>query len=238
MKHRDVSLIDISESEVLVCVCDSCGGIGLKDGDVVKAPPLIVGKFTARVCLMELLSVNAVPIGMTVNICSEPEPTGNEIIMGIRDELKEINIDIPITISTEKNMKTSMTALGITLFGRAKKGELLINREKAGDCVYIIGEPMIGEEVLNNPEKACSSKEVLELLKNENVREIIPVGSSGIIGELNKFLDESGFEIEYDSSINIDMNKSGGPNTVSIIISKDMLSISTGLVLRKLGRLK
>lgn len=238
MKHRDVSFIDISDNEVLVTACDSCGGIGSKEGDAVQAPPYIVGKFTARVCLMELLSVNSVPIGMTVNICSEPEPTGSEILRGIEDELGEINLNIPMTISTEKNMKTSMTALGITLFGRAKKEEILLGRAEKGNYVYTLGEPMVGVEVLRNHEKTCSSRVVLELLKDEDVREIIPVGSGGIGGELDKFLKNSGFKLDYEDFIDVDMKKSGGPNTVAVIISRKKLLNSYGLPAKRLGRIK
>lgn len=238
MKHRDLSFIDITDEEFLVTACDSCGGIGQKKGDIVKAPCYIVGKFTVRVCLMEMLSVNAIPIGMTVNICNEPEPTGSEIIRGIRDELGEIDIDIPLTISTEKNMETSMTALGVTLFGRVKRDRLLLGRVETGDYVYILGEPLIGEEVLNSPEKACSSKDILELLKYKSIKEIIPVGSGGVGAELDKFLKETGFEIEYNSCHNIDMVKSGGPNTVSIIIAKDAQFISGGFTPRELGRIR
>lgn len=39
------------ESTFVVIACDSCGGIGPKDLDVVKVPAHIVGRFTSRVAL-------------------------------------------------------------------------------------------------------------------------------------------------------------------------------------------
>jgi hydrogenase maturation factor HypE len=68
-KYRDVDIVTLPNKDILVIACDSCGGIGLKDQDVVKAPPFIVGKYTARVCLMEVFAVGAMPAAMTVNIC-------------------------------------------------------------------------------------------------------------------------------------------------------------------------
>lgn len=238
MQHRDVSFIDLSPDQVLVTACDSCGGIGEKEGDFVKAPFYIVGKLTARVCLMELISVKAAPIGMTVNICNEPEPAGTEILRGIRDELEETKLNIPIIISTEKNMKTSMTALGITIFGKAKKDEILLGKAKGGDYVYIFGEPLVGNDVLKNPDKICSSKLIMELIKLPCIKEIIPVGSGGIEGELHKFLKSSGLEIDFETNINIDLKKSGGPNTTAIIVSDEPLKDNYALAPFKLGMLK
>ena len=60
-KGRDVEVVQIDSNYSIVTACDSCGGIGLKQNDVVKCSPNIVGRFTTRVALMEVLSVNAIP---------------------------------------------------------------------------------------------------------------------------------------------------------------------------------
>lgn len=236
--YRDTEIIPIVGDEVLVAACDSCGGIGSKEGDVVKAPPFIAGKYTARVCLMEVLSVNALPIGMSVNICNEPHPTGDEILNGINDELSEVDLNIPITISTEKNMKTSMTALGVTVFGRVNKHELLLGKVSTGDLVYTLGLPLLGNEVLNNPDKITRANTIVELLNNRDIHEIIPVGSTGVIGELNKMLNELGLKLYLEQDIDYNLEKSGGPSTITIIVTSKPIDPIQNLKLRKIGTLK
>lgn len=235
--YRDTEIIPITGDELLVAACDSCGGIGSKEGDVVKAPPFISGKYTARVCLMEVLSINALPIGMSINICNEPHPTGDEILDGIQDELLNAGIDIPLTISTEKNMKTSMTALGVTVFGKVNKINMLLGRISSGDYVYTLGLPLLGNEVLNNPDKICRTNTIIELLKNKSINEIIPVGSAGVIGELRKMLHELNFTISFESIKEYNLEKSGGPSTITIIIANKAIEPIQNLKLTKIGRI-
>ncbi|EYE88912.1 alpha-ribazole kinase [Fervidicella metallireducens AeB] len=236
--HRDIQLLELDSKEFLVISCDSCGGVGLKENDIVKASPYIVGKFTARVCLSEILSLKAKPMTMSISICSEPEPTGEEIIKGIKDELKEIDLDIPLIISTEKNIKTSMTALGISVFGRVKKESILLDKVKKGDFVYILGEPCVGDEVLKNVKKICTTKDIFKVVNDKNVCEVIPVGSSGIKGEMNKFMEETGLEFYYEDDIKIDINKSAGPCTAAIVIGKLDFSVYGYDKIRKIGYIK
>ena len=44
--NRDVSFIELNADLYLAIACDSCGGIGEKERDVVCVPPYIVGRFT------------------------------------------------------------------------------------------------------------------------------------------------------------------------------------------------
>ena len=36
--HRDVNLVSIKDDLYMAVACDSCGGVGEKEGDVVKVP--------------------------------------------------------------------------------------------------------------------------------------------------------------------------------------------------------
>lgn len=60
---RDISLIPRGE-QYLAIACDSCGGVGSKEMDLVPASPQIVGYYTARVALMEVLSIGALPMAL------------------------------------------------------------------------------------------------------------------------------------------------------------------------------
>ena len=236
-RHRDVAFLGIGCGRLVVVACDSCGAIGLKENDIVKVPCHLTGKYTARVCIMEVLSTGADIAGLTVSICNEPDPTGNEIIKGIRDELGEIGVEIPVTVSTEKNMETSMTALGVTAIGTICEEDVLMHRVKSGDYVYAIGIPSVGEEVLANEKSIANASLVLRLLKLENVREIIPVGSSGIKGELAGLSRAEGLEIEYIKNLHIDIEKSAGPCTAVIVISDGTISDEIGCPVNLIGKI-
>lgn len=222
-KYRDAEMISLNEEELLIVACDSCGGIGEKIGDAIKALPFIVGKYTARVSLMEVLSLGGKIISITANICSEPNPTGIEILKGIKSELKECNLEVPIVISTEKNIPTSMTALGTTVMGICKRSEVLLNRSSAKDFVYAIGVPKVGEEVAMDRGEIANMPVLLNLLKMKNVKEMIPVGSLGIQGELNKLLKANNLNIKYAKKIELNLEKTAGPCTVLLVISDGQL---------------
>ncbi|QZY54792.1 AIR synthase related protein [Crassaminicella profunda] len=236
-KYRDAEIIELNKEEVLVVACDSCGGIGLKRGDFLKAPPFMVGKYTARVSLMEVLSLGAKAISFTANICSEPNPTGKEILRGIKSELKECALDIPITISTEKNMTTSMTALGTTVIGICKKTEILINQSNPQDFVYAVGIPKVGEEVEKDTGEIANAATLLKLLKIKNIKEIIPVGSLGIKGEINKFLKGKKLNMEYTKKISLNLEKTAGPGTVLLVMSEGELKYDLNIPKNFIGQL-
>lgn len=235
--HRDIDFIKLNEAQYLAVACDSCGAIGLKANDMVKVPYSITGKYTARVCLMEILSIGAKPIGLTVNICNEPNPTGNEILKGIKDELSQTSFDIPITISTEKNMETSMTALGITAIGIINKNDILLKGLSSGDYIYSIGIPSIGNEVLENQGLISDTKILSKVLNQEGIKEVIPVGSSGIKGELDKLCKFQSIEIRPIDTLQIDIHKSAGPCTVVVAISKTKLKATFEVPVNLIGRI-
>ena len=84
---RDIVLIRLDERRILVVSCDSTGAIGPKPVDALKVDAVTVGKFAARVALMEILAVGAKPICLSIALCVEPVPTGRAIMKGVRREL-------------------------------------------------------------------------------------------------------------------------------------------------------
>jgi len=233
--HRDAMLVPMGPEEILVMACDSCGAIGMKEHDTVKVAPFISGKYTARVGLMEVLSLGAEIKGITINICNELEPTGQEILNGVRNELEECSIEAGIIFSTEKNMATAMTALGVTVVGIIDKERLLISRPRPGDLIYVVGKPKVGKEVVEDQGEIANTKVLRDILKVDSIQEIIPVGSSGVKGEIDRFTQANGFRVDYSKELPLDIHKSGGPCTVIIVISSCELSIEEA---KYLGRLR
>ncbi|MDI3481318.1 MAG: hypothetical protein PWQ97_973 [Tepidanaerobacteraceae bacterium] len=216
-KNRDVSFVNLSDDTFLAVACDSSGGIGEKEKDVVKVPPYIVGRFTLRVALMEIMSVGATPVAVTAAVCSEPSPTGEAIITGAQDELKTVDLCLPLAISTEKNISTCQTGVGVTVIGTVNKKRLRINRTRPGDHIYCIGTPKVGNEVSLEDPAIADSKLVKQLLNHPLIHDIIPIGSRGIKGEAESLASYLGLSVKWSGDHPVDIIKSGGPSTCVVV---------------------
>lgn len=219
-KFRDLTIVDISPEHRMVITCDSSGGIGDKDMDVVKAEPEVVGYFAAHVALMELLAVGARPITIVNNLGVEMDQTGTRIINGIKRALEPLNIkeDIPITGSTEENFPVCQTFMGITVIGIMEKSSWRSKKPRKGDLAVLVGMPKVGQEILEDKGREIMSLSLLmELLKKPYIMEILPVGSKGIQYELGEMAKTSELEYEIHNEGNIDLYKSAGPATCAIV---------------------
>ena len=214
--RRDLTIVPVTGEKTLVIACDSCGAIGLKEGDIFKIPPRYAAKFTARVALSEVICAGAQPLTITNGVASEMNPTGKEIILGIRDELKNAGIpDIVLTGSTEENFSTSMTAFAITVVGIARAKELKFGNGVCGDKLILLGRPKVGAGV--DLESRGFYGEIRQLLPMTEVREIVPVGSKGVAYEAETLaaLNKMRFK-PYKTEI--DYTKSAGPATCLLIL--------------------
>lgn len=238
---RDVEVVPLDGAQYLVTACDSCGGIGSKEQDVVKVTPYIVGRFTTRVALMEVVAAGAAPRLVTAAVSNEPDPTGKEILAGVSDELRTLNLeDLPVSVSTEKNTLTVQTGLGITVIGICQRDSLRISKTKPGDHLYCLGLPKLGPEVADpaDPEMAqCNHIPVL--LSVKGVHDIIPVGSKGIRGEAELLAAELNLVFEPEEDLVIDIDKSAGPSTVLIFSCEDEFTPTFPLApINKIGKIK
>ena len=223
---RDVEVALINSEQYLVAACDSCGAIGMKELDEIKIPWSITGRFTARVVLLEVLSTGAVLKMMTVSISNEPYPTGDEILKGVKEELASAMLTLPMAISTEKNMTTQQTGLGISAIGVAEKHQLRIGTSLPGDDIFCLGLPKVGPEV-NNPDdlEIVQIKHIGVLLANGGIHDIIPVGSKGIREEAQQLANSVNSRLNVEPTCVLDLDKSAGPSTCLIFSSLSPLSV-------------
>ncbi|MEH0020554.1 MAG: AIR synthase related protein [Desulfobacter sp.] len=245
-KGRDVEVVMLENGHCLVGACDSCGAVGEKDLDQVSAPARLVGRFTARVALMEVIAVGARPRIMTVGIASEPDPTGSEILSGVRKELEWAGFpDLALAVSTEKNFTPGQTGLGIGVTGTCMETDLRLAGSQPGDNVYVLGLPLVGDEVAMAPESAIlSAAHILSLLNTPGIHDVVPVGSRGILAEARDLAIHTGtFFIPATNSIP-DLLKPGGPSTCAVFTTEPSYSPATesdalmqGLPLLPIGRL-
>lgn len=215
---RDISLIDIDENRYLGVACDSCGAIGEKEHDVVKASPRIVGEQTAKVVLAELLSMGFEPILLSDGLSVEMDDTGKKIIEGFQNIMNQLkHSKIHLTGSTEENMKTVQTSIGVTGIGIVAKDKLKYKKSSAGDLCVAIGLPLVGYEVLKNIDKVMSIEDFEKIGRLDYVNEIIPVGSKGASYEINELCNCNGLNIRYKEDICYNINCSGGPSCSCIL---------------------
>lgn len=222
-KVRDLTLIKIDANKTMVVACDSCGSVGMKEGDSLKVNPFYTGKYTARMALLEVLCTGAEIVTVVDAICNEMKNTGEEIIKGIEEELKGAGINrVVLTGSTEENFPTVSTALGITVIGIVDTNALRVNNVRTDSIVVSIGLPKVGEEIeLDNDEDIVHYSDIEILLHTEGVYEIIPVGSKGIFYEARQPARFNGMKLKIEENIRVDINKSAGPSTVIIAAVSD-----------------
>lgn len=218
---RDVLILRMLNGHLLVIGCDSAGGIGPKPLDKVKVDGYTLGKFTSRVALMEVLATGARPVALVNTLSVEMEPTGGEILRGVKDEAAKAGLDteLAVTGSYEKNIVTEQTGIGVTVLGLAKESELKIGTAQPGDAIVSIGLPKVGDEVVetvqSGKEKLLANvTDVIKLLTSDFVHEVLPVGSRGIATEAKTLASGIGCVAMLTKDPKINIAKSAGPSTV------------------------
>ena len=230
--YRDVLILDTPFcNRKLVISSDSLASIGNMPEDKVKVDPYLVGKYSARVVLFEVLSVGAEPYAI-INNLSIGTKNSERIIEGIKDEAQ-----IPVFGSTEDNFPTKQTFLSIFCLGFAD--ELRVGRSVEDDLVVAIGIPCVGVEVIENEQKLPDMQTINKLLQLD-VHDIVPTGSKGVVHEIKVLESETGLRFEKTNK-SFPYEKSCGPSSV-LLVTLSKSSLRNLEILNKpisvLGRLK
>lgn len=149
-RRGDVSIVRVPTGHAIVVGSTSSGAVGPKAKDKVKVDGHVLGKFLARVALMDVTATGAFPLLLSVTLGVEKEPTGNNIIEGIRREARSIGLDPNQVLmeNTEDNFETVQTGAGLTVIGFANEEELRLGKTNPGDLIVAIGRPKVGGEVI------------------------------------------------------------------------------------------
>ena len=230
---RDILLFDADPAGVLVSAVDSCGGIGSLPGDSLHTDPVIVGQLTARVALMEVLATGARPLFASAAVSSGPQ-TAVRLIEGIK---KTLGSALPLNISTEKNMSTPMTALGITVTGLCAPAGLRVAGAQKGDVLYCASRPSVGAQTLKEDALLFSERHLSALLDDQNVHSLLPVGSRGVAAEAQTLAAESGLSCTFVSNPEIDLFQSAGPATCAVFAARRPVRVNIGLPIFEIGSL-
>jgi hypothetical protein len=207
-----------NHSPELVITTDNSGGVGLKDQDIVTVPNDVVGYYTARVALMENLSVGGSPQVILVQNFTGDE-AWDEYKFGINKAIEELGLGpLPMLGSSESNFTLVQSALGLTVIGKSmeKRVQTPIHAEFA-----VIGSPLIGLDVVIMQDQILPLSLFKSLLSQKGIYEIVPIGSKGIQAEWDMLCQRNelpGINLETDDAISL--TQSAGPATC-VLISYD-----------------
>ncbi|MGA3111350.1 MAG: ribbon-helix-helix protein, CopG family [Candidatus Bathyarchaeia archaeon] len=234
-RRGDVSIVKIPTGHAIVTGSTSSGAVGPKIEDKVKVDGRVLGKFLARVSLMDVIATGAFPILLSVTLGVEKEPTGNAIIEGIRTEARSLGLDPDQVLmeNTEDNFATVQTGAGLTVVGFANEEELRLGKSVPGDLVVAIGKPKVGDEVILAEAKGeiADLKNVIQLSQKKYVHDIAPVGTFGIADQARMIAYSVGSQLKLSEANVLDLNKSAGPATVVLAsIDKERLEDLISLI--------
>ncbi|HAP3815345.1 TPA: hypothetical protein IUT93_002689 [Enterococcus faecalis] len=214
MQNRDVTYI-LFEENYLAIACDNSASLGESKYDIVNVDLEIVAEFCLRTPLLELICVGAKPLAVINTIGNEMFPIGEKIISGLKKAIKNSPFpDLLLSGSTEENMPSFSTNIGITVVGKidSPPSSNIVPHTK----LWLLGELYVGESVLANIENIIDYQTVMEIMKISGVLDIIPIGSKGILYEASIMAGHKKiFPVFTDESINI--YESSGPSTALLV---------------------
>jgi hypothetical protein len=220
-RRGDVTILKVPTGHAIVVGSTSSGAVGSKERDKVKVQSRVLGKFLARVALMDVITTGAFPLLLSVTLGVEKEPTGREIIEGIKREIAVLGLEANQVImdNTEDNFGTEQTGVGLTAVGFANEADLQLGKTKPSDLVVAVGKPKVGYEVIQGEVKGeiADLKTVMLLCQKKFIHEIVPVGTAGIAHEARMMAYSVGRQLKVSEEAKLDLEKTAGPATVVLV---------------------
>lgn len=190
-----------------VVTTDNSAGIGEKPMDTIAAPDKLTAKFAARVALLEQWAAGSEAEAVLLHNFSGADQW-HKYMEGIEELLEEAELQgIPVKGSSETNIATLQSAIGVTIFGRRIRPAADVPLDW-----FVYGVPLSGQDVLDRSDEVANLKILREAWESGTVERIWPVGSKGIAQEMELLM---GRQIEL--SVDIDIRASGGPSTCVLI---------------------
>lgn len=184
---------------------DNAACIGEKEADIVHVPNEIAAYFTARTAILEQWCAGAMPVHLLLaNFTSDA--AWNDYVKGCERVFHEIGQKMPpITGSSETNFSPLQSGLSLTIIG---KKQFVPTVEQCR--FFVIGKPLVGQQVMDQPENVANLAEVFNLLKIGVIQQVWPTGSKGIGAEIQAFIG-SHFTCE------VNLVQSAGPSTAVLV---------------------
>ena len=201
-----------------VLACDSNAGIGQRPHDALSQSPVETGYSAAKVPLMEVVALGAMPFVLTNALGGPRDDYGLKVLEGIRLALDEIHAEVTLTGSDETNVPTHQTAVGVTVIGRAPATGLRLSGTKIGDVIACVGVPKDGLLVPYTEGDAdiANLHDLQHAVQVEGVHELLPVGSRGVTYEARQLAAGAQAAVRFLESP-IDVSASAGSSTCFLV---------------------
>ncbi len=192
----------------LFATTDNAAAIGEKPQDVVSASDILTAYFTARVTFLEQLAANVLPRHILLANFSG-DAAWSRYVAGIQRVFDEVGLSCPqIDGSSESNIPTLQSGLSITMLGEQQKRPSIEHEHLSW---YTYGLPLVGNEVLAQPEDVAQLQPIFQAWKEGIVQQVWPVGSKGLQAEFTRLFGEQ----QVKSSL--DVEKTAGPCAVVLL---------------------
>lgn len=221
--ERDLSFLALDGGRALVVACDSHGGIGPKPHDAVAVDASVLGRFALRVPLLEVVAAGATPRLVVDALSVERDPTGEGILDGVRAEALAAGLDpSTITGSTEENVPTVATGVGVTVIGDVRLDELRVGVARPPFEVVLLGRPMSAPAAVFGPDHPdiVTVARLVTALSIHGVVEALPIGSGGVGHEFEALAETARGRPEMHDDWPCDRDQSGGPSTAALLAVK------------------
>lgn len=192
----------------LFITMDNAAAIGEKLQDVVSASNQLTAYLTARVTFLEQLAANAMPKQILLANFSGDDAWA-KYVQGIEQVFEEVEHSCPpVHGSSESNIPTLQSGLSITMLGEPQN-RTPFEHEKL--IWYTYGLPLVGAEVLAQPEDVAQLYPIFKAWRQEIVQQVWPVGSKGLQAEFSRLFRD--FKVESS----LDITKTAGPCAVILL---------------------
>jgi hypothetical protein len=217
---RDLSVLELDQHRLLLVACDSVGSIGPKPHDSYPATAEATAHFATRVPLLEVICAGGNPELIVDTLGVELEPTGTRMIEEVRRIAASIGLGPErVTGSTEDNVPTVATGIGVTIVATADRTALRPGRAQDGDAVVCLGVPISAphDEVTVGDARMISIERLAEILNRFQVHDALPVGSKGVRYEAEQLATSAGLRFDPADPCPIELTKSGGPSSCVLV---------------------
>lgn len=219
-------------SEDLIIINDNSGSIGEKEWDEVNISYDRVAYYLFRVAYMESIAAGALPKSLILHNFNG-DIAWPKLKEGLEKAFTELEISpLKIEGSTESNFELKESATSLLLISEIQEIDYFdwTKELKSRYDLAVIGEPLVGEEVLTKEQQLPSLKNFRWISEQEEVIAMIPVGSKGIQSELKRI--NPNMEITFPKEL--DLKKSAGPASSYIILYKKEFNLTLQNELKEL----
>jgi len=213
MRVRDLLVLD-GPHDNLVVAADSIGGIGPKPADTVAVPGTTTAHFATRVPLLEVMCVGAEPLAVVNALCVEMDPLGATMLTTVRELAAQAGVPAEaVTGSTEENVATRATGIGVTVVARPGPYGLIAGHARPGDIVLCAGWPRSAPDDALYPghPDLVDIDELRVVLATGMVHDAVPVGSRGVRWEMSQLAGPAELAVSWEPAGPIPLDQSGGP---------------------------